>query len=113
MIDPPLAQIPLAAYLLVGTVLFVTGIACMIAKRNLIGILIGIELILNAGTINLVAMSGPFVAGRTLPALDGQIFALFVILLAAAEAAAALAIALTFYGGYATIDVDHGDRLNG
>ncbi|GAB4130404.1 MAG: hypothetical protein Kow0040_08170 [Thermogutta sp.] len=113
MIDPPLAQIPLAAYLLVGSVLFVTGITCMIAKRNLIGILIGIELVLNAGTVNLVAMSSPYVAGSSLPSLDGQIFALFVILLAAAEAAAALAIALTFYGGYATIDVDHGDRLNG
>lgn len=95
-------------YLLVGAVLFVCGVICMASKRNGIGILMGVELVLNAANINFVAFSRYTALG-----LDGQIISLFVIVLAAAEAAVALAIALNFYNNHLTIDVDRGDELQG
>lgn len=94
--------------LLVGAVLFVCGVICMTSKRNGIGVLIGVELVLNAATLNFVAFSRYTALG-----LDGQIMALFVIVLAAAEAAVALAIALNFYNNHLTIDVDRADELRG
>lgn len=102
-------------YLVVGAVLFVAGIVCMAVKRNAIGVLIGIELVLNGANVNLVAFSSPVLRPHgTYPlGLDGQLFALFVIILAAAEAAVALAIALRYYNSFATIDVDRGDELRG
>jgi NADH-quinone oxidoreductase subunit K len=102
-------------YLFVGIVLFVTGLICLVTKRNIIAILIGVELILNAANINLVAFSSPVLfTGQVAPLrLDGQIFALFVMILAAAEAAVALAIALHFYSRFGTVDVDRGDSLKG
>ena len=63
---------------------------------------------LNGANVNFVAFSK-----YTLLGLDGQVIALFVIVLAAAEAAVALAIALNFYNNHATIDVDRGDELRG
>ena len=80
----------------------------MTTKRNGIGVLMGVELVLNGANINFVAFS----KYSTL-ALDGQLAALFVIVLAAAEAAVALAIALNFYNNHHTIDVDRGDELHG
>lgn len=68
----------------------------------------GVELVLNGANVNFVAFSRYSAFG-----LDGQIFALFVIVLAAAEAAVALAIALNFYNNHLTIDVDRGDKLKG
>lgn len=98
----------LAPYLTVAAVLFVCGVACMATKRNAIGILMGVELILTAATLNFVAFS------RFTPlGLDGQAMALFVIVLAAAEAAVALAIVLNFYNNHMTIDVDRADELKG
>ncbi len=95
-------------FLLVGAVLFVTGIICMATKRNGIGVLMGVELVLNGANVNFVAFS------RFTPlGLDGQVVSLFVIVLAAAEAAVALAIALNFYNNYSTIDVDRGNELHG
>ncbi|MCA9033466.1 MAG: NADH-quinone oxidoreductase subunit NuoK, partial [Planctomycetaceae bacterium] len=87
-------------YLAVGAVLFVCGVICMATKRNGIGVLMGVELVLNGANVNFVAFSkfGPL-------GLDGQIASLFVIVLAAAEAAVALAIALNFYNNHLTIDV--------
>lgn len=99
---------PLEFYLIVGGVLFVCGVACMTTKRNGIGVLIGVELVLNAANINFIAFSY-----YTPLRLDGHIFALFVIVLAAAEAAVALGIALNFYNNHLTIDVDRGDQLKG
>jgi NADH-quinone oxidoreductase subunit K len=72
------------------------------------GILIGVELVLNAANINLVAFS-KYQSG----VLSGHIFAVFVILLAAAEAAIAIAIFMNFYNSVQTIDVDRGDTLRG
>ena len=100
--------IDLNAYLMVGAVLFVAGVVCMATKRNGIGVLMGVELVLNGANVNFVAFSRYTPLG-----LDGQVVALFVIVLAAAEAAVALAIALNFYNNHLTIDVDRGDELRG
>lgn len=101
-------QIGLNQYLMVGSILFVTGVVCMATKRNGIGILMGVELVLNGANVNFVAFSRYSALG-----LDGQIVSLFVIVLAAAEAAVALSIALCFYNNHLTIDVDRGDELKG
>lgn len=97
-----------SAFLAVGAVLFVCGLACMATKRNAIGVLIGIELVLNGANVNFVAF-----ARDPQLAIDGQAIALFVIVLAAAEAAVALAIALAFYNATETVDVDAGQELKG
>jgi len=102
-------------YLVVGAFLFVCGIVCMAAKRNAIGVLMGIELVLNGANLNFVAF-GSWVLrdeGTAGIGLDGQLLALFVIVLAAAEAAVALAIALNYYHTHSTVDVDQGDELKG
>ncbi|MEZ6062217.1 MAG: NADH-quinone oxidoreductase subunit NuoK [Planctomycetaceae bacterium] len=101
-------QPDLTSYLLVGAVLFVCGVVCMATKRNGIGVLMGVELVLNGANVNFVAFSKYTALG-----LDGQVFSLFVIVLAAAEAAVALAIALNFYNNHLTIDVDRGNKLKG
>lgn len=98
----------LSAYLVVGAILFVCGVVCMASKRNGIGVLMGVELVLNGANVNFVAF-----AKYTALGLDGQIVSLFVIVLAAAEAAVALAIALNFYNNHLTIDVDRADELKG
>jgi NADH:ubiquinone oxidoreductase subunit K len=103
----------LTHYLIVSAILFVCGIVCMATKRNALGVLMGIELILNAANLNFVAFGSPFIAGDGALGLDGQLIALFVIVLAAAEAAVALAIALNYYHTHATIDVDKADELRG
>lgn len=100
--------IGLSHYLIVSAAMFALGIMCMLLKRNAIGVLIGIELLLNAANVNLVAFS----RYRT-GAMDGQILAVFVILLAAAEAAIAIAIFMNFYNNVASIDVDRGTALRG
>ena len=99
-------------YVIVGAVLFVTGVICMATKRNALAILMGIELVLNGANINIVAFGSPLLRADTL-GLDGALMALFVIVLAAAEAAVALAIALHFYNNFSTVDVDQADELQG
>ncbi len=105
----------LTHYLVVSAVLLTCGLVCMIGKRNAVGILMGVELILTAATLNLVAFSNPaFRSDDVRPlGLDGHVFALFVIVLAAGEAAVALAIGLNYYNSHATIDVDRGNELQG
>jgi NADH:ubiquinone oxidoreductase subunit K len=105
----------LVHYLAVGAFLFVCGIVCMAAKRNAIGVLMGIELVLNGANLNFVAFGSWVLRGKEAASigLDGQLLALFVIALAAAEAAVALAIALNYYHTHATVDVDQGDELKG
>jgi NADH-quinone oxidoreductase subunit K len=102
-------------YLVVGAILFISGVVCMAVKRNAIGVLMGIELVLNGANVNFVAFSSKFLRsdqGHSL-GLDGQLISLFVIVLAAAEAAVALAIALNYYNNHSTIDVDRADELKG
>ena len=105
----------LSHYMIVGAILFVTGVVCMATKRNAIGVLMGIELVLNAANVNFVAFSSPALSptGRAMLGLDGQWITLFVIVLAAAEAAVALAIVLSFYSSHMSVDVDRGDELRG
>ena len=106
--------IGLQHYLVLAAFLFVCGLLTMMVKRNAIGILMGVELVLNATNINLVAFnkfSHATVGGKVM--LDGQIFAIFVIVLAAAEAAVALAIFLNYYNNFSTIDVEKARNLKG
>jgi NADH:ubiquinone oxidoreductase subunit K len=96
-------------YLLLGALLFVCGALCMAIKRNAIGILMGVELVLNGANVNFVA----FATFNETFAVEGQVFALFTIVLAAAEAAIALAIVLNFYNNHMTVDVDTAEELKG
>ena len=112
---PFTTPVGVAHYLVVGAVLFTAGVACMAVKRNALGVLMGIELVLNGANVNFVAFSSSYLRGEGAASLglDGQAIALFVILLAAAEAAVALAITLNFYNNHATVDVDRADDLKG
>ena len=101
-------MIGLQHYLLVSVLLFSLGIFCVLTRRNALGILLGIELILNAANINYIAFNR---YGGV--AYDGQVFAIFVIMLAAAEATIGLAIVLGIYRSFRTIDVEAIDRLRG
>ena len=107
--------IGLPHYLVVSAILFVCGVVCMATKRNVLGVLMGIELVLNGANLNFVAFGSRVLrgAGEGTLGLDGQMIALFVIVLAAAEAAVALAIALNYYHTHATVDVDRGNELKG
>ena len=106
--------IGLQHFLMLAALLFTCGVATIMLKRNAIGILMGVELILNAANVNLVAFNRFSHGGSAgSPALDGQIFAIFVIVLAAAEAAVALAIFLNFYNNFSTIDVERAQNLKG
>jgi NADH:ubiquinone oxidoreductase subunit K len=104
-----------AHYMVVGAVLFVCGAVCMATKRNALGVLMGVELVLNGANINFIAFGSQFLRkdGNMSIGLDGQLIALFVIVLAAAEAAVALAITLNFYNNHSTVDVDRADELKG
>ena len=113
-----MGTIGLHHYLLLGALLFVCGLLTILVKRNAIGILMGVELILNAANVNLVAFNafahgGGGIGGAAGVRLDGQVFAIFVIVLAAAEAAVALAIFLNFYNNFSTIDVERAQNLRG
>jgi NADH-quinone oxidoreductase subunit K len=94
----------LGAYIAVSAILFGIGIVCIISRRNMIYVLMGIEMILNAANINFVAFNR-----FNGDAMDGRMFAIFVIILAAAEAAVALGIVLNVYHLFESIkpsDVD-------
>lgn len=95
-------MIGLTHYLIVAAVLFVLGVIAIISRRNAVGILIGVELVLNAASLNLIAFAH-FNGGQL---LEGQIFAIFVIMLAACEAAVALAILINMFTLFGDIDVD-------
>jgi NADH-quinone oxidoreductase subunit K len=95
--------------LLLGALLFVCGAVCMATKRNAIGVLMGVELVLNGANVNFVA----FARFNPTFQVEGQIFALFTIVLAAAEAAIALAIVLNFYNNHTSVDVDTAEELKG
>jgi NADH-quinone oxidoreductase subunit K len=99
--------IDLYHYLGLGAALFSIGVIGVLTRRNAIGVLIGVELILNAANVNLVGFS------RYAGGLDGQVFALFVIVLAAAEAAVALAIILQLFDKRSDVDVDRASTLRG
>ena len=98
--------VPLQHVLVVGLALFGLGLFTVLTRRNAIGILMGIELLLNAANVNYVAFAR-YAGSPT----DGQIFTIFVIMLAAAEAAVGLAIVLGIYQNFESIDVDRTHSL--
>lgn len=98
--------VTLTHYLIVSAVLFSLGLFAVLTRRNAILVLMGIELILNSANINFIAFSR--YAGFS---LDGQAVAVFVIILAAAEAAVALAIVLNIYQRFHTVNVDDINKL--
>ena len=98
----------LAPYLVVTTVLFAAGVLAVVARRNAIGVLIGLELMLNAAALNFVAY-GRF--RLSAPEVQGQTAALFVIVLAAAEAAIALALLFAVYRTAKDIDLEQTREL--
>lgn len=104
-----MTQLGLEPFLALSAFLFACGVVCVATKRNAIGILMGVELILNAANVNFVA----FARYNPVFRLEGEVFALMVVVLAAAEAAVALAIILNFYNNHATVDVDKADELKG
>jgi NADH-quinone oxidoreductase subunit K len=112
----PVTHIGLVHFLIVSFLLFGAGVATMLTKRNAIGILIGVELVLNAAAINFVAFNHyawSAAGANGEPAIHGQMFSIFIIVLAAAEAAVALAIFLNYYNTFSSIDVEAADELRG
>jgi len=96
-----------AAYLLLSATLFAIGLSGVILRRNMITVLMCIELMLNAVNINLVAFA------HRLSSLEGQVFPIFVIAIAAGEAAVGLAIIIQLYRIKGTVNVDQVDELKG
>jgi NADH:ubiquinone oxidoreductase subunit K len=103
-----MSHVGLEHFLVVGTILFTLGVICVLTRRNAVAILIGIELILNAAGLNLIAFSR-----FNNQLIDGSIFVLFIIVLAAAEAVVALALILALQRRLRTVDVDQTDSLKG
>lgn len=101
-------MIPFEHYLYISAALFCIGLAVIISKRDVIFVLMGIELILNAGNLNLIAFSkyDPIL-------LQGQAMALFVIVIAACEAAVALALVLKAVNHFNSSNLDDIDKLQG
>ena len=96
----------LSSYMVVSGILFLLGLATILTRRNALYVLMGTELILNAANINFVAFSrfGGF-------SMDGQMMALLVVMLAAAEAAVAMAIVLRIFHDFGSIDITRTDSL--
>ncbi len=95
-----MTQIPLTYYLILSAFLLCSGLLIVLIKKNAVFVLIGIELMMNAANLNLVAFS------KFDPDLNGQVFAIFSVVIAAAEAAIALAILLNIYKTYDSSDLD-------
>lgn len=95
------------AYLMLSATLFAIGMIGVVIRRNMITVLMAIELMLNAVNINLIAFS------HRLSSLEGQVFTIFVITVAAGEAAVGLAIIIQLYRLRSSINVDEARTLNG
>ncbi|MGE3074307.1 MAG: NADH-quinone oxidoreductase subunit NuoK [Dehalococcoidia bacterium] len=95
--------IELEHFLTVSALIFAIGLAVSLSKRNAIGVLMGVELMLNAVNLTLISFSRFAVSDRP---ITGQTFAVFIITVAAAEAAVALALAVSVYRNRETVDVD-------
>ena len=102
-----MGPVGLIHYLVVAAILFALGLAVVITRRNAIAVLCGLELILNAAGVNFIAFNRFSAPGG----VDGQIFTIFIMILAAAEAATALAIVLNIYHTLNTVRVDEVDSL--
>lgn len=103
-----LSEPGLVHFLIVSALLFSLGILAVLSRRNVIMVLMGIELILNSANLNIIAFSR-----FTKLSLDGHMIGLFVIIIAAAEAAVALAIVLNMYNRHKTVNLDEINSLKG
>ena len=101
----------LAKFLVIGALLFIIGVAGVLTRRNIIVIFMSIELILNAANLNFIAFSRYLSMTGDPDAIAGQIFTVFVIVVAAAEAAIGLGIVIALYRNKETIWVDEIDLL--
>jgi len=101
----------LSKFLVIGALLFIIGVAGVLTRRNIIVIFMSIELILNAANLNFIAFSRYLQEAGKANALAGQLFAVFVIVVAAAEAAIGLGIVIALYRNKETIWVDEIDLL--
>jgi NADH-quinone oxidoreductase subunit K len=101
-------MIGLHHYLVISAALFSLGIMAVMTRKNAVNVLMGVELILNSANLNLVAFSRYAWIN-----LDGQLFAVFVIVIAAAEAAVGLAIVLSMYRLVKSVNLDKADTLKG
>jgi len=99
-------HVGLPHFLLVGALLFALGVLTVATRRNAVGVLMGVELVLNGANVNFVAF-GLYVGVD----LSGQVFALFVVVLAAAEAVVGLAIILAIFQTFRSIDVRDADTM--
>ncbi len=101
-------EIELEHYLIVGALLFAIGLFIALSKRNAVSVLMGVELMLNAVNLTFIAFSR---FGDSAEPITGQVFAVFVITIAAGEAALALALAFAVYRQRRSIDVQEADLL--
>jgi NADH-quinone oxidoreductase subunit K len=101
-------MIGLTQYLVISAALFSLGIMGVLTRKNAVNVLMGVELILNSANLNLVAFSRYAAAN-----LNGQVFAIFIIVIAAAEVAVALAIVLSMYRLVKSVNLDRADTLKG
>jgi NADH-quinone oxidoreductase subunit K len=99
------------AMLTLAAILFSLGLFCVLTRRNAVSILMGVELILNAANVNLVTFASFPRAGGAAPLVEGHIFVVFTVLLAAAEAAVVLAIVLAIFRSMGTVETDGMDTL--
>lgn len=99
-------HVGLQHFLVLGALLFSLGLLTVATRRNAVGVLMGVELILNGANVNFVAFNHWVTGG-----VSGQVFALFVIVLAAAEAAVGLAIVLALFQTFRSIDVRLADTM--
>lgn len=102
-----MTTVPLSAYLVLALVLFCLGLYGALTKKNIVIVLLCIELMLNAVNINLIAFS----KFGFVPSITGQVFSLFVIAVAAAEVAVGLAILLAFYRNRKSVNIDDAESL--
>jgi NADH-quinone oxidoreductase subunit K len=103
-------MVPLEWYLVLTAFIFCLGLYTALARRNAVAALMGIELMLNAVNINLIAF---WRYGNAVELLEGQLFAIFVIAVAAAEVAVGLALVISIYRGRRTVNLDEMDTLRG
>ena len=102
-----MSQVPLSHVLIVSTALFFIGMYGLLTRRNMITMLMSVELILNSANINFVAFNTYLYPQK----LEGIFFTLFIIAIAAAEAAVAIAIIINLYRNFNSIDVEAADEM--
>lgn len=103
----------LTSFLMIAAALFAIGVACIVSRKNIIHMLMGVELIFNAAVLNFVAFDHFVPKVSTALHFSGQVFGLFIIVLAAAEAAVALALVLCVNRVFGSVDVGQINKMKG